>query len=359
MRALLIAVLILLGTAAPAMAQPEIDVTCNGTECLSDWYRTAVRVDWAVAGGAPTAGCSDVTITADTAGTEQGCIVRDGGGATASLTIPLRIDRTAPTVTAGAASRPPDHDGWYSAPVDVRFSGADVLSGLASCTAGSYAGPDTAAARVAGTCTDVAGNRSAPFGFPLRYDATAPPTTGIAADPRDRAVRLSLPAGPSARIVRTPGVGGAAQSVLVSEAGGTLIDRRVENGRSYSYEVTLSDPAGNTANLTLRVVPGPRLREPAARQQLSAPPLLRWTPVRGARYYNVQLRRDGRKILSRWPAAAKLQLPATWRFAGKRYRLKPGRYRWVVWPGEGPRAKGRYGKKIGARGFVMVAPPPA
>ena len=90
MRALLIAVLILLGTAAPAMAQPEIDVTCNGTECLSDWYRTAVRVDWAVAGGAPTAGCSDVTLTADTAGTEQGCIVRDGGGATASLDDPAQ-----------------------------------------------------------------------------------------------------------------------------------------------------------------------------------------------------------------------------------------------------------------------------
>jgi hypothetical protein len=359
MRVVLLAVLLVLATAAPAMARPEIDVTCNGTECLSDWYRTTVRVDWSVAGGAPTGGCSDVTLTADTAGTEQGCIVRDAGGATASLTIPLKIDRTAPTVVAAAASRPPDHDGWYRAPVDVRFSGADALSGLASCTAGSYAGPDTAAARVTGTCTDVAGNHSAPFTFPLRYDATPPATSGIAAHPRDRAVRLSLPAGLSARIVRTPGVGGAAQSILVSEAGGTLIDRRVENGRSYSYAVTLTDPAGNRASRTLRVVPGPRLREPAARQHLAAPPLLRWTPVRGARYYNVQLKRNGKKILSRWPAAAKLQLPVTWRTAGKRYRLRPGRYRWVVWPGKGSRAEGRYGKKIGARSFVMVTPPPA
>ena len=121
--------------------------------------------------------------------------------------------------------------------------------------------------------------------------------------------------------------------------------------------MTLTDEAGNDARRTLRVVPGPRLREPAAKQQLITPPLLRWTPVRGARYYNVQLKRGGKKILSRWPGAAQLQLPATWRFKGRRHRLEPGRYRWVVWPGEGPRSEGRYGPRIGARSFVMVAPP--
>jgi hypothetical protein len=145
--------------------------------------------------------------------------------------------------------------------------------------------------------------------------------------------------------------------LLSSAAGTTLIDRRVANGTRYEYHVTLTDQAGNAARRTLGVVPGPRLRAPAAKQQLTAPPLLRWTPVRGARYYNVQLKRDGKKILSRWPGAAQLQLPSTWRFKGRRHRLKPGSYRWVVWPGKGPRSKGRYGPRIGARSFVIVAPP--
>jgi len=356
-RVILLAVLLALLPASAAQAIPQIDVTCNGRDCSGDWYRTVVDVDWTVAGGTPTQGCVDVTLTDDTSGTDQGCIARDSGGITTSVTVPLKIDRTAPAVTAATPARLPDHDGWYTSPVTVAFSGTDALSGLASCTAGSYAGPDNAAARVTGTCSDVAGNRSAAFAFPLRYDATPPSTAGITADPRDRAVRLSLPSDVSARVVRRPGLGGAAESVLAGETEGALLDRRVENGRRYAYEVTLTDQAGNHAGATLQVTPGPRLREPAAQAQLVAPPLLRWTPVRGARYYNVQLKRDGKKILSRWPGKAKLQLPATWRFDGRKRRLKPGRYRWVVWPGEGPRSEGRYGKKIGARGFAIVAPP--
>jgi hypothetical protein len=86
--------------------------------------------------------------------------------------------------------------------------------------------------------------------------------------------------------------------------------------------------------------------------RVSAPPLLRWTPVRGATYYNVQLYRDG-NVLSAWPAHASLQLTSTWRFAGRRYKLKPGRYRWYVWPGLGHRAAARYGPKVGTGTFVV------
>ena len=105
------------------------------------------------------------------------------------------------------------------------------------------------------------------------------------------------------------------------------------------------------------MVPGPRLLEPQARQQLTTPPLLRWTAVRGARYYNVQLERDGKKVLSRWPSGTQLRLRSAWRFHGRRYRLREGRYRWVVWPGKGARSEGRYGRRIGARSFEIVAPP--
>ena len=48
-------------------------------------------------------------------------------------------------------------------------------------------------------------------------------------------------------------------------------------------------------------MPKPELLAPPNGAVLTAPPLLRWSKVRGADYYNVQLLRDGRKVLSAWP----------------------------------------------------------
>ncbi|MBV9805388.1 MAG: hypothetical protein JO130_19470 [Solirubrobacterales bacterium] len=70
-------------------------------------------------------------------------------------------------------------------------------------------------------------------------------------------------------------------------------------------------------------------------------------------YYNVQSYRDGAKILSVWPAKARLLLRRRWRYDGHRYRLKPGRYRWYVWPGFGKRRAARYGPMIGSSTFVV------
>jgi hypothetical protein len=89
------------------------------------------------------------------------------------------------------------------------------------------------------------------------------------------------------------------------------------------------------------------------RAVVRVPPLLRWTPVRGASYYNFQLYRGGKKILSVWPRKASLQLKSSWRFHGRRYRLSPGRYRWYVWPGFGPLAARRYGPAIGRHTLVI------
>jgi hypothetical protein len=86
------------------------------------------------------------------------------------------------------------------------------------------------------------------------------------------------------------------------------------------------------------------------------PPLLRWTPVRGARYYNLQLWRRGTQILSVWPARPRYQLKRRWRYGGRSWRLEPGRYRWFVWPGFGPRSKADYGRRIGPGRFRVARP---
>ncbi len=102
--------------------------------------------------------------------------------------------------------------------------------------------------------------------------------------------------------------------------------------------ISAVDQAGNVTRRTIHITAGPHIISPALGAHSVAPPLLSWTRVRHANYYNVQLYRGKTKVLSIWPKGRRLQLKATWRFAGHRYTLKPGRYRWFVWPGFGPRA---------------------
>ena len=88
--------------------------------------------------------------------------------------------------------------------------------------------------------------------------------------------------------------------------------------------------------------------------RLAQPPQLVWKTVPAATYYNVQLYRGGRKILSVWPTQSGFRLQHSWTFGGRAYVLAPGRYRWYVWPGLGARSANRYGKLIGTRTFVVT-----
>ena len=98
----------------------------------------------------------------------------------------------------------------------------------------------------------------------------------------------------------------------------------------------------------------PALVSPLEGARLAVPPLLDWRAVPSADYYNLQLFRGGRKILSAWPAEPGFRVRHSWRFGGRTYVLTPGRYRWYVWPGFGARASSRYGKLIGTRTFVVT-----
>jgi RTX calcium-binding nonapeptide repeat (4 copies) len=87
---------------------------------------------------------------------------------------------------------------------------------------------------------------------------------------------------------------------------------------------------------------------PRAGAVVAKPPLLRWQRVRAAELYNVQLFRNGRKILSRFPDRPRLQLRRKWTYHGHRYRLRPAVYRWFVWPWLGS----RYGRPLVRRRFI-------
>ena len=137
-----------------------------------------------------------------------------------------------------------------------------------------------------------------------------------------------------------------------------FVDRRVANGVRYRYVVVAFDRAGNRSRGVVRLARPVALllRAPRPNARVSTPPLLRWTPVRSASYYNVQVWRGGRKVLSAWPEGAQVQLPRAWTFEGRRYRLTRGVYTWYVWPGIGAKALARYGPMLGRSSFVVVPP---
>ena len=210
------------------------------------------------------------------------------------------------------------------------------------------------------TCIDNAGKTVAAVSAPFAYDPT-PPTLTAAANPGDQNVALSWQAGgdvapiAAVQVTRAGGTSAAAVATVYSGTGSGFNDTHLKNGAHYTYTITARDMAGNVTTQTVGATPNPRLLSPALNAHLSAPPMLSWTPAPGATYYNVQLfRADPRKVLSMWPKLASLQLRPTWRFDGHRFRLKPGKYRWYVWPGFGKRKAGRYGHMIGSGTFVVV-----
>jgi hypothetical protein len=407
--------------------------SCNGGGC-GGWFRSNVTVSWSydTAGVASAPGCGATTVSEDTAGTTLTCTLNlsAGGGTFNSVTV--KKDSSPPSVTASFA-RGPDAEGWYTSPVAVTFSGDGGPSGIASCTSGTYGGPDGADAKVSGSCTDGAGNvgstsasirydasppsvtavparppdadgwynhpvtvsfagedggagvtqctapvayagpdadpkqivgqcrdgvghLSAPVALDLRYDGSRPAQPKVNAARSSKAVTLSWTAPLDAvriEVVRAPGAKGKKSAVVYSGKGKRLVDKRVRADRRYWYQVKLYDRAGNLSSRTLAVRPATGILTPASGAVLRRAPLVRWAPVRRARFYNVQLWRSNKKLLTTWPSGPLVRLQDAWRFAGKRQRLTNGAYRLYVWPAFGTLEKPRYGALVGRANFVV------
>jgi hypothetical protein len=339
---------------------PEITpLTSQGTLGSNGWYRSTVTVAWDVTDAESiileTNGCGASTVSADTASIQFTCTAISDGG-TATKTRIVKLDKTAPTVGA-AAERQPDANGWYNHPLSVSFGGADATSGVAACSSGQYSGPDNAAASVAGTCTDNAGNVGG-ASLAFKYDATAPSILRVAAKLGNRSAELVWRASPDTRlvqVVRAPGRKRQSETVIYRGTASRLRDTRLTVGRSYAYRVIGVDEAANQAQRTTRIVATGALLSPSPRARISlkSPPRLFWTPVKGASYYNLQLMR-GRRVLSAWPVRPGFQLRRTWIYNGRRYRLRPGVYRWYVWPGIGRISAGRFARLLGSSTFVVT-----
>jgi PKD domain len=190
------------------------------------------------------------------------------------------------------------------------------------------------------------GNASAPARASIFLD-TRPPSPRVLRDavavPTRRSVRLDATVSIDGRGGRTDS-GVDPRSIAWAfgdgERGrGRVVRHAYTRPGRYRGTLVLRDRAGNVARtrFALRVDPtvtgrpigarGSRLLAPVSLRRAVArePVELRWRDDPAARFYNVQLFRDGRKVLSVFPEGASQTLPAD--------ALAPGRYRLLVWSG--------------------------
>jgi hypothetical protein len=353
---------------------PTLEYACEppvpaAPENCATWHTGPVTLNWIFDSSltpVPGTDCaSPRVIAADTPGTDITCTVTSIATGALTKTATVRVDMTPPAVSGAVPDRPADHDGWWNHPVAFTFGGNDATSGIAGCDTVVYDGPDSAAGQVTGACRDVAGN-SAAGAAPLKYDATPPTVTPLPSNSPDGQVKLTWTASPDAveyTVTRSPGRDGPAPSTVYSGPNQTYTDNNVAQATTYTYTITASDAAANSSSVVMIAIPGGSQMVLGTRETGSSPskprralPRLRWRRVRHADYYNVQVFRGRRKILSAWPAGTHLQLRERWTFRGKRFRLTTGRYHWYAWPGFGSRRAHRYGRMICHRRFTVPKP---
>jgi hypothetical protein len=170
---------------------------------------------------------------------------------------------------------------------------------------------------------------------------------------------------------------GSGSTVVYTGNATSYVDKGLQNGIEYRYTVVSFDKGGNrSAGAVVVALPKqPLLLTPrdGARVKRAKTKTLRlsWARMQSADYYNVQLyfapqgvkalsstgpvqTQAEVKVLSAWPKKTFFVLKKTWKFSGVRYKLKPGLYRWYIWPGYGSRKEVDYGPLMGSSTFVVV-----
>ena len=167
---------------------PVITPTVTGTLGDNGWYTSDVSVSWTVTDPdsaiTSQSGCGPSSVTSDTSGVSFTCTATSAGG-TASNSVTIKRDATAPEVGCGSA------DGvWHATNVDIPCTASDATSGLLNADDASFnlstnvaAGEETANAST-GTrvVSDKAGNES-----------TAGPVAGNMVDRKAPSISCDVP----------------------------------------------------------------------------------------------------------------------------------------------------------------------
>lgn len=285
------------------------------------------------------------------------------------------VDTVPPQTTISSA--PPAAS--RSASATFAFSSSEAESTFACRLDGGGFGPCTSPKTYAGLgdgshtfsvqAVDRAGNADpSAAGYSWQISGVGPPTQDLRPPANVRQVKRNVGYGRLQLRWRNPADSdfdhvGVFVSTKRSAPARTLVykgrrpsyaNRRFKNGLYYRYVIVAYDHSDNASGgRPATVPPSALLRSPRDGRIVHAPPLLRWTPVREATFYNVQVYYRGQKILSAWPAKPRRALTRRWVYGGHGFLMRRGTYLWYIWPGFGPKSKSRYGQLLGQGMFKV------
>jgi pimeloyl-ACP methyl ester carboxylesterase len=175
------------------------------------------------------------------------------GNAEAVHTTAIQIDLTPPNPPTGHISPLPNAAGWNNTPAAVSFTGngdaGTTQSGVASCTGPTIVSTETAGTAVTGTCTDVAGNTSAPTSVTVKLDSTAPHSTAALVPPPNAAGWNKGPVQVTLNATDKAG-GSGVQKLAYGASGAQTIGATTVNGSTATLNVTVEGQTNVTYGAT-------------------------------------------------------------------------------------------------------------
>lgn len=167
---------------------PAVTSSISGTEGSNGWYTTSVTVSLSTSD--PTSGIGNTEYKIDdgdwqaymapfTIGEGEHTLaykcVDNAGNAFTSGPVPIKIDSTAPVLTADVPD--PNVNGWHNAAVRISFIATDATSGVATVTPEVTISTEGEGQSATGTATDAAGNIASITVSGINIDKTAPVIT--------------------------------------------------------------------------------------------------------------------------------------------------------------------------------------
>jgi hypothetical protein len=232
----------------PDTSAPKASPAPSPAANAAGWNNSDVTVNW---NWADSDGPSDIDLNnCTTSSTSSGegsnlplaATCKDKAGNIGNASYMVKVDKTAPSITAAATTQPTSN-GWYNgSKVTVHFTCGDALSGVESCPADQVLSTEgSAVSSTAQTAVDAAGNTSGPSNVvTVKIDKTAPVVTvgGVA----DKGSYL-LGNVPTASCTTADSLSGVATNAHIQITGGTP-----SGVGSFTASCSgATDNAGNTA----------------------------------------------------------------------------------------------------------------
>jgi hypothetical protein len=222
---------------------PSVEGSRSPAANAHGWNNVAVTVSFT--GSDDLSGIANCTAaeTLSSEGANQpvtGTCTDEAGNVSAEATVTVQIDKTAPTI-GGAATTLPNGAGWYNTNVTVHFTCADLLSGIADCTADQTLSSEGTGQSASGTAKDKADNSASATVSGINIDQTAPAVsvTGVT-----NGATYVLGSVPTAGCTTTDALSGVATSATLTSSGGPV-------GAVTATCSGAADIAGNTSSASV------------------------------------------------------------------------------------------------------------